>query len=198
MFSHCRSLWIAPVQSANLCHCPLLPIEGDKRVVALSDVHGGKWLALRTDPCERRTRRDRGEAIPARAPEEIGEAAAVGMARHKDALGVAAQLRCVGRKHRIEELEISVAEHSRDRLPTRASSVWISQGSRRFQSLRVDEDRFRPMPLGVIGTSYLRGVPAVSMKDEDDGGAHAHRRLGGKRDQCLALRRVDRPRSARG
>ena len=132
-----------------------------------------------------------GKDVGACCPEEIREAAAVGMAGDVNAFVINLVFLVQRFQDGIDEEQVTILLIAFVFLPTSPQTLGISQGSRGGQPLGRDKDCLRPILLKILAGIVLHSA-AVAMKANDHrSGAGTF--LGGQLDDGLAFDAIDSP-----
>lgn len=166
------ALWGALIDLFDFGHGELLPCVFDEGVLGAGEVHAG--LGLEGGVFEADGGGcgwgDGAEDVRSCLPEEVGEAAAVGVAGGEDAFGVHLEVFFEVGECGVEKFEVAVALRTCAVLPAGFFAFGVGELAWGVEALEIDRDGLGPEFVHGNAAADLHGVAAVAVPDEDDGG----------------------------
>lgn len=162
----------ALVDLFDLGHGEFLPCVFDEGIFCAGEVHAGLGFeggVFEADGCCGGGG-DGAEDVWTCLPEEVGEAAAVGMAGGKDALGVHLVVFFEMDHDGVEELEVAISFAACGVLPAGLFALGIGELACGVETLEVDRDGLWHVFVHGEAAACLHGIAAMAMPDEDDRG----------------------------
>src|SRR3954465_6154586 len=145
-------LLLAAVDLADSEHHVFLPAVFYKLILLPGDVQDGLGLKilerLALHSCGRS---DSSKNIAAGSPQQIGEAAAVGVSGGINSPVIEFVIGFERSEHGIEKLEVAVALIANGALPAGELSFGIGESAGSVEALGINDDRFRPEGVNVEG-----------------------------------------------